>query len=245
MAKAWEKKMKKAIVLTMAIFALLIMVSEVTAVPYTNEEKMLSASRGAKEKIQNIMDSKFFASLEKFVEKNMQSGNEAFVSQTMKKFCAKISMDDADYYHFLIVITEIILLVLGHNIIGRSMAMLTTMFTAMPFALWQATIETVVIFGIFGGWIAVGFIGILTELLDMLLGNGLHIFGFLAVVPMIALLLIGMAIAAILSVPIVLVAATIKEYIDAINYILGYIFGGSSSMEKIIDGREKKTSVEE
>lgn len=222
-----KKNIKYMLVMSSIVIAL--MVSSVSAVPYTqyNEIKRMTDDK-IQETIDEALNSKNFQKLknivtplfnEKYNETIRNQLHEPFLKEVVEKFP---NLPTAPYYpefcEFLFLVLDSMFLLLGHGVVGITSALIVVYLITLVFSvgIGLATIPYCVV--LTGGIIA----WTLASLLDV--GGILYQFGFVgAFVVLIALLPIALLFL-VIGTPILAVINMIKVFDDTILYTTNIIF---------------------
>ena len=129
--------MKKLAIGIAAIFAMLMMVSTVTAVPYEQQDQVVGNQRRLHDQLETIMRSPAYLRLQQIVNDNLPADKQQYVSDTLNQFFINkgIPLDIHTDLPFLALIADLILLILGHNIVGETLAFALTTLIALPYSL--------------------------------------------------------------------------------------------------------------
>ena len=132
-----KKKVGKCILVFGAIVVALLMVSNATAVPYTRQEPLSLKINEMEGKLKGLRDNPLFTKLETLSKEKYNPERKELATDIVQRLLESKNIDigTTDYtYTFLIFIVDIILLIFGHNIIGKTLALLVTSIVMIPFS---------------------------------------------------------------------------------------------------------------
>jgi len=226
--------MKKIIAVIATVFVMLMMVSAVTAVPYEHQEQSMAAQREEQEEIQeviqNIRNSPDFLQMEQIANDNFPEDKKQYVLDTVDQFFIDqgIPMEgEDDIFLILIIVAEIIILILGHNIVGETLAFVMATLVAIPYSLILA-------FGLMAGEVAIAGVmfliayAFLRDMIDQLWDEmwqeffyscGL-IFGFIILGILGTFLLV-------VGIPVWYIVSVVMGFAACVEFMFEYCFGGT------------------
>ena len=131
-------KKGKYVLVIGAIFVVLLMVSSATAVPFTRQEPFRLKINEMKGKLKGLRDNSLFTKLETLSKEKYDPERKELATDIVQRLLESKNIDietaDDDMFPFLILIVDIILLIFGHNIIGKTLALLVTSIISIPYA---------------------------------------------------------------------------------------------------------------
>jgi len=131
---------KYGIVGILTVLTALLMVSTVSAVPYTQEQQYVEQQAIAQEqqdKIQEFMSSPTYTQMREIIDEYLSSEDQEYISTMVSQFLDEtdIPLSDDPILDLLITIAEVVMLLLGHNLIGQTVAFLITSLAVLPYAI--------------------------------------------------------------------------------------------------------------
>jgi len=241
------KKIRKYILIFGVILVSLLMISNVTAVPYTKQEPITSRINKMKEKLKKISERPLFEKLEtlskeNFNQKRLEIGidkvknlfeelsNEKYYPEqkestiNMHKVILKMKNLDIGTMDFILKdLVDLILLIFGHNIIGKTIAFLVSSIILIPISFGLGIVELCVFF------IAMIILLILyyikyNEEINKNLEGFLRFFGLIF-----GVIILSMGVIIVLfSIPFLYLEMVIENYIDEIKALIEYLSSTSS-----------------
>lgn len=228
--------MKRAIISIVGIFITFMMVSAATAVPYTTLEPLSLKINEMEEKMSETKNNQLIEKFEQFLQKYSNGENKELAIEIVQRFFEKKNIDigTTEYiFQFLIMLVDIILLIFGHNIIGRTIALLVTSILAIPASfVWgvglmfgfAATLAILLLFL----WVLAReeIENILREIFD--LSDFWYYYGFItgSIILSIGFLVI------LLLIPVIYLYCVGQSYILAIEEILDYLSSKINLLEE-------------
>jgi len=135
-----KMRTKYGIVGILTVLTALLMVSTVSAVPYTQEQQYVEQQAIAQEqqdKIQEFMSSPTYTQMREIIDEYLSSEDQEYISTMVSQFLDEtdIPLSDDPILDLLITIAEVVMLLLGHNLIGQTVAFLITSLAVLPYAI--------------------------------------------------------------------------------------------------------------
>lgn len=211
---------------------MLMMVSAVSAVPYEMEEQSLYDMRQAEERLDILVNSPEYQQIQSIVNEYFPQDQGQYVSDTIMQFIGEQGIPlegDEDLFGILIVIAEAIMLLLGHNLVGETLALLISSLVALPYSL-------VLGFGFLAAYISVfGMTLILVyalcqDLIDQMFDDFFNefLYAFGMIFAFIFVLIVGILGTILLAIglPAAYILCCCQAFVISVKYMFDYIFGG-------------------
>ena len=125
----------------LAVLAALLIVSTVSAVPYTQEQQYMEQQGVAQktlEKVRQYMNSPTYLQMRQIIDTHLSASDQEYIRSEVIQYLddAGIPLSSSDpIFDLLVSIAEVVMLLLGHNLIGETAAFLITALVAIPFSI--------------------------------------------------------------------------------------------------------------
>jgi len=150
-----KKKVGKYVLVIGAVVVALLMVSSATAVPYTRQEPLSLKINEMEGKLKEFRDNPLFTKLQTLSKEKYDPERTELATDIVQRLLERKNIDieatDDEFFPFLILIVDIILLIFGHNVIGKTLALLVTSIIAIPYSF-------VLGFPMMAAWASIAFI---------------------------------------------------------------------------------------
>lgn len=205
-----------------AVLAVVMLASTATAVQYVQQERcdVMVAERQI-DVAASIMSCPEFQQVQQIVDENFPHEYDQYVEDTVRQRFSEIMPDipDDPFLYPFVIIAEAVMLLLGHNLVGETAAMLLVALAAIPISLVTGVFVSFVIDLDEVATIVAELVVNWDEVIVQFGLLGAAVIAIAAVVIIIALAVIG--------IPLNIMVGIGACYIYAIQEMFNYIFGGT------------------
>jgi len=249
--------MRRMAIGIVVVFVMLMMVSTVSAVPYTNKCNLSTVSTAqyvngkenlsskvtfvlileARAKLNEFRNSENFTQMEQIANEYFPHEYDQYVDDYISSLNLPSDLlGDEEYYIILLIIVEITLLLLGHNLVGETAALAMASLCAVgPALLWGTALA---------GLLELLMTDFFIEWLSSFNWEfGVEHYGLIGCFIIYTSVLSIGALLLICAVPVVWIGGILLVYADAITVMCAYIFGNQQQTE--ITQQEQQSMIQQ